>query len=248
MKRCHQLVDEFEGDSSYNSLQSKALPSETPKIEGYEVEDVVDVYKYLNSVRQEADIVSTTFHQRPLTSPNLSKQSNPSESSPPIDKHEKGNQNPSLWKKVFLTDFLSLKAQINQTLPHEQPSEIWPQPQNISSWRKCVMETLPPSFRVIYHQFDHITAIKLIVHFTSWLSGTTNENFSKWIYLLLLRVDNLLDHNDCSIIRGLGKKAIKLLNAPDRQYSETASYTFEFIILVVKEYYKQVDIEVESEM
>ena len=138
-----------------------------------------------------------------------------------------------------MNDFMALKSQMD--MEDLEPVQ-WTQPANIASWRKRVMEAGPPSFQVIY-QFDHSTAMKLAVHFTSWLSATTNDNFSQWIYVLLLRIDNLLDSDDCHIIRSLGKKAVKLLETP-KEYNDTALYTFRFIVLVVNKYYRQSDIRV----
>lgn len=242
MKRKHSKIRENDQELSF---QSVAFPvGDLQQVEGFQVEDVLDVYQYLNSVQKEADIVSTTFTtERLLTSQTVGKaeHQNIDNEEARIPGHGEFVFELKLWQQEFLNDFLELKTQIAHQIDSiSEEEQSWTPPANVSGWRKYVMELPPPPFAVIYH-FDHTTAIKLMVYFSSWLSSTTNDNFSRWIYSLFVRIDCLLDHNDCAIIRNLGRKAVKLLAKPD-QYSDTCSYTFEFIIVIVNKYYKQNDI------
>ncbi|EGV61561.1 hypothetical protein PSN45_000239 [Yamadazyma tenuis] len=238
-----------ERDSSRDKSANEVIPVEYEEvIEGIPVQKSA-VYEYLASVRQEAETVSYMTPTE-VASDSTSEKLYQSDSSTEFYINTNiGNvqlEEPlEKWKNVFLKDFRRTKSQIDSDLSLERSSHPpWEQPESASLWRKYVIDNPPPAFEVIQYQFDHITAMRLLVHLTSWLSNKTNDNLSQWIYCLLLRTDSVLEYSDCAIIRGLGKKAVKLLQKSenDAAVSSTAKYTFEFIVLLVCHYYHQKDI------
>lgn len=213
-------------------------------IDDIEVEDQ-EVIEYLKSVKEEAN--SITFY--PLESIDQDEEE--------YDDYEDfienihisevipdNNQEPEFqtqWEKTFLEQFMQLK-EIIQNQPHSHKS--WTSPETSGQWRKYMTENPPPSYDII-RGIDHVTTIRLIANLTSWLSTKVNDNLSLWIYTLFLRIDNVLDYNDCAIIRGLGKKALRLSTVSEpSNCSPTAQYTFKFILLIMYHYYHQKDIRV----
>lgn len=222
-----------------NELQHIAFPRENKSIEGLEAESL-GVYEYLNRVQKEAEALQCIERRE--------KQPQDTEVEPeiePQDTHTKTTTQPpqKQWQLQLLYDFTSSK----QLIPTITPSATkWKVPSNASHWRKYITENPPPSFLDLL-TLDHTTAIKLIVYFTSWLSGTVNDNLSRWIYTIFLRLDGVLDSNDSSMMRALAKKAIKVYYKQSTTKSDVTDFTCEMIVTIVREYYGQRDLSLERE-
>lgn len=207
-------------------------------IEGVRIEDL-GVYEYLKSVREEAESAGFKRIKSDLSDDDddiyIAPPSIPPSTTPAPATLAANSMND--WKSIFMKDFLKLKSEVIA-----QECDLWPQPGSAAQWRRYITENPPIKFDIIQTQFDHATCMKLLVHFTSWLSSKTNDNFSQWIYVMFLRIDNVLEYSDSGIIRQLGKKALRLLDNPETQFTDTSRYTCEFIVLIVVEYYNQRDL------
>ena len=65
---------------------------------------------------------------------------------------------------------------------------------------------------------------------------------SRWIWIALIRIDNLLDPNECSVIRDLAKKASKLSSKDVDNATPASKYTINMILVLVRNYYGQRDL------
>ncbi len=85
------------------------------------------------------------------------------------------------------------------------------------------------------------------MYITRWLSITSRPTLSQWIWKLFLRIDKVLDPNECSVIRDLGKKALtiksKQLKDENKATVDSISkYTTDMILVIVGNYYGQSDL------
>lgn len=230
--------------SDYDESRSVLPVSHEVAIDGITIEDL-RVFDYLKSVKEEADAIS--FYPRD----SLSQDEMEYEDYQEIEEYEGDSQETievdplsrieSPWERNFLGEFLQLKQNI---LDEPHTTTRWASPETSGQWRKYMTENPPPSYEII-RNIEHVTTIRLIANLTSWLSTKVNDNLSLWIYTLFLRIDNVLDYNDCAVIRGLGKKALRLLTVSDSsKNTPIAQYTFQFILLIMYHYYHQKDIRV----
>lgn len=71
------------------------------------------------------------------------------------------------------------------------------------------------------------------------------ETFGQWIWKLFLKLDNLLEASECSILRELAKTAMKLKSKLDESSTvenSIARFTFDMIVVIVGTYYGQSDL------
>ncbi|CAH2350402.1 hypothetical protein CLIB1423_01S09274 [[Candida] railenensis] len=203
-----------------------------------------DVMKYLAEVRQEAE---ADRHVHFVERERSVKKERELASQPEINEPRDDPSSAAArlaWKEDLMRAFLLLKEEVD-THKHRiemvSSSKTYNLPETAASWRKYIFEkNTGPSIELLFNSVDHATAIKLLIYCTQWLSTNTPANLSKWIYMLFLRLDNLLDHSEFAIVRGLAKKAIKLREKPD--LSSVSSYTIEMVIVIVGEYYRQRDL------
>ncbi|CAK7891743.1 hypothetical protein CAAN1_01S06876 [[Candida] anglica] len=207
-------------------------------------EESNEVMQYLASVRNEAEL-DTPVHfvkrsKEKTKDDTIVKQSNEQNST--IDYNTTSTIPDEInWQENLLSTFLSLKeeVQIQTILPNSATSQ--PLPSSASAWRELIFTSKePPTVRFFFTELDHSTTIKLLIYSTQWLSTNTPSMLSRWIYMLFLRLDNLLDHNECAIVRSLAQKAIKLRTKPN--LSPISRYTIDMIITIVGKYYHQKDL------
>ncbi|CUM47370.1 unnamed protein product [Debaryomyces tyrocola] len=217
------------------------------------------VQSYLESVRREAEKDQCIYYSHRSQNPapgdneNETIEDSKEESIIPI-----APDNNEIWKTELMEEFLrlkedveiylqSLKVQPNHTSENkteaeantEMPFDI---PETATAWRQYIINNPPPSIKFFLH-LNRPTIIKLLIYATKWLSANSNENLSKWIFLLFLRLDNLLDHIDCSIVRDLAKKAVKIkVNTSPQDINDVSKYTIDMVIVIVGEYYRQRDL------
>lgn len=191
-----------------------------------------EVHQYLQSVRQEAlNDRSFYYVEKKQTSPIVS--TTPSKTTPPtINKH---------WRSNLMAKFLELKSSLFESQNFGDTYNI-PIPQSATTWRTYVFENTPPPIGFFYNSLDHPLLIKLIVYFTKWLSANIPETLSQWIFIVFLRLDNVLDSTETSIVRDFGKKARKLADKRTTVGSTVGDYTIDMVLIIVSEFYGQKDI------
>lgn len=147
--------------------------------------------------------------------------------------------------EIYLQSLKVQPDQISENQPEaeantEIPFDI---PETATAWRQYIINNPPPSIKFFFLHLNRPTIIKLLIYVSKWLSANSNENLSKWIFLLFLRLDSLLDHIDCSIVRDLAKKAIKIkINTNPQDINDVSKYTIDMVIVIVGEYYRQRDL------
>ncbi|VEU19302.1 DEKNAAC100667 [Brettanomyces naardenensis] len=81
-------------------------------------------------------------------------------------------------------------------------------PKTHKEWKYFIFNN-EPTYAFVAQILEESEHIKLIVYFTKWLNTDLNEDFEKWLFLILEAIDKFLDASDLSVLRGLAKKAKK---------------------------------------
>ncbi|KAK6458266.1 uncharacterized protein RJT20DRAFT_133703 [Scheffersomyces xylosifermentans] len=227
-------------------------------------DESIAVASYLKSVRSEAENDQSVYYvKRGEESDIISKENNSTTNdihnqvqvgpevvvNPAISKTD-SDESLGIWSANLLEEFLNVKERVHalQAEILSSPVAQVEVPETASQWRKYVVENDPPSMVFFYKNIDRPTVIKLLVYFTKWLSVSTTATLSKWIWSVLLRIDNLLDPNESSVVRDLGKKALKLaikIQETDPQNDSStlaAKYTINMVLVLVGNYYGQKDL------
>ncbi|CUM45119.1 uncharacterized protein AC631_00934 [Debaryomyces fabryi] len=242
-----------------------------PLTQSHEITDPItdSVQSYLETVRREAEKDQCIyFANRDSQESTKNENVDENETKNETKSLESNRKDPEvaitiienqIWKKELIEEFLHLKEAVElyaQSLKL-QPSHIsenvsevetyneipFDIPQTATAWRQYIMNNHPPPIKFFFIHLNRPTIIKLLIYVTKWLSANSNENLSKWIFLLFLRLDNLLDHIDCSIVRDLAKKAIKIkVNTDPQDINDVSNYTIDMVIVIVGEYYRQRDL------
>lgn len=164
---------------------------------------------------------------------------------------EKSTREPTEWQKSVMNQFLNLKEDIalyiterNQLLEQakKEARSLYQVCSTSAEWRKLILNEPPPLIDFFYFCIVHSDVIKLVIYLTKWLSSNVASNLSKWIFVLLLRLDSTLDHNDCAVVRELAKKALKIKEKGSAQLNETTLFTLDFIVYIVATYFGQKDL------
>lgn len=196
-----------------------------------------EVHEYLHKVRQEALNDRSFFY--------VERDSSSSKPMEVEDEVEDANESHIVinekWKHNLLSRFMNLKETLTPDTITGDTSNI-PVPQSASAWRTYVFQNPPPPIAYFFNSLDHPTVIKLVVYFTKWLSASTPETLSQWIFTVLLRLDKLLDSTETAIIRDFGKKARKLADKREKADRSVGQFTIDMVLVIVGEYYGQKDI------
>lgn len=192
--------------------------------------DDSDAMRYLASVRREAEndqcvhFVAAEPRRRPVA-----------DEAPVAPPHGALAQ----WQDRLVDSFLALKEELQTQLARHDSGPPPVLPQTAAAWRQHVFGGAAPTTAVVF-AMNHATAIKLLIYTTQWLSANTPDNVSRWIYMLFLRIDNLLDRSECAIVRDLAKKAARLRGSPN--LTPMSRYTVDMVLCIVARYYRQLDL------
>ncbi|KAK6203409.1 uncharacterized protein RJT21DRAFT_2752 [Scheffersomyces amazonensis] len=149
------------------------------------------------------------------------------------------------WSEDLIKKFTSIKQQINLVNTSVVQNNIQPNiiPETAAECRKYMLEHDPPSIDYFYQEIDRATIFKHLIYYTKWLSKNTNEYLTKWIWISFLRIDDVLEANECSIVRDLAKKALKIISkVPQHELDANTSFTIDMILALVSQYYGQKDL------
>lgn len=221
------MINEDEEEFVYAQKQALPISSES--------EDPIS--QYLLAVRKEslAGPPVTFITNRQVPQITSTPKSTPQNNRDQISDH---------WSSELMTQFVFLKEELLKT-QHSIP--INPHiPETTANWRKYFLEP-PPEISYFFTVIDRQTVFKLLVYITRWLSITSRPTLSQWIWKLFLRIDKVLDPNECSVIRDLGKKALtiksKQLKDENKATVDSISkYTTDMILVIVGNYYGQSDL------
>lgn len=259
---------QLNGTSQSKRVQLNAIPQQPKRVldltfgqyQAFPLEDSSDdVARYLREVRNEAELGPVVYFVERLENTeditesatdatDATDATNATDAKDATDATDatpknttNGTETFTVWSENLLQQFLRLKQELSQN-EHTPSTEVI----NIDSvpkWKKYVMDNKPPPIDHFFEQFDRQMVFKLIVYFTRWMSVSTNANLSQWIWFALLRVDNVLDHNEASVLRDLGKKAVKLSSRTESlNTSQISRFTIDAVIVIVGEYYGQRDL------
>lgn len=155
------------------------------------------------------------------------------------------------WNAMLLREFLGLKQDLEKHLQavtadsleasEESVTATFALPSTSTEWRKMVFGHPPPPIYTLFCVIDHMTAIKLVIYFTKWVSSNMNDNLSRWVFSLFLRVDNTLNDEETSILRDFAKKAIKIRDL-GTSLNQVTQFTVDMIVAIVARYYGQRDL------
>ncbi|KAG7890080.1 hypothetical protein KL936_002754 [Ogataea polymorpha] len=156
-----------------------------------------------------------------------------SHSEPTLDK-----ENHRRWPVEYLEEFKSSqKAYLNYRLNLTELDAI-DLPQNQKEWKHLIFNN-EPSFAITAQIVEENVNIKLIVYFTKWLNRDINVCFEQWIFHMLYATDTVMTSSNMSVMRALGKKALKQMAAALDQRNQTI---MERIVLIIGAIYGQRDL------
>ncbi|RLV96554.1 hypothetical protein JA1_000046 [Spathaspora sp. JA1] len=225
-------------DGIYEYGQAQVLPIE----ETTDDDGNAEVYKYLQSVRNEAWNGSPVdFIERGSQPPQLRQEGSPEDDDIPPESPKEGF---STWQAELLEEFSDIKQQLSQV---SSPSTLLTLPEDSNNWRKFILNNEPPTIPYFVHQFEKPTKIKLLVYITKWLTfnNASIVNLSQWIWKLFLTIDDksLLTIDEIFILRKLATKAIKIKESiTEDNTSSVGNMTLDMIITIVSKYYGQLDL------
>lgn len=112
----------------------------------------------------------------------------------------------SSFKDIVLEEFTKQRDNLPEpgTLPIPDDFIF---PESFTAWRAYVMSH-EPSLHLVSNLDKELT-LRLVVYSTRWLAASTPAQISNWIYSLLVRVPEVMDHSDVSVVRELGVRAKK---------------------------------------
>lgn len=108
-------------------------------------------------------------------------------------------------------------------------------PKTAKEWKKFIWE-ISCEREYVAQIIEEEEEIKLIVYFTKWMGTNLEENYIEWVMGILSAIEEFHDSKELSVIRQLGKRALRqLLANPD-------SVFFQKIVVIVGDFFKQRDL------
>lgn len=144
------------------------------------------------------------------------------------------------WAHQLVIKFKLLKEKIRS-----QDTELISYDNKYSLKWKTAFKHSPPDINYVIYALDRKMCFDILVELTKRLSITMKETFGQWIWKLFLKLDNLLEASECSILRELAKTAMKLKSKLDESSTvenSIARFTFDMIVVIVGTYYGQSDL------
>ncbi|CAK9440176.1 uncharacterized protein LODBEIA_P42760 [Lodderomyces beijingensis] len=151
------------------------------------------------------------------------------------------------WSSEVMNEFLRLKSEILQS---QSNSPRAPERVSVNLNSNAVFTKQPPELSFFIGQLSRRKSFEALSKMTQIMSSTTTTNaaFSRWIWNLFLKIDYILEANECFILRDLAKKAKALKTqllegGKDKEpASSVALFTLDMITLLVGTYYRQADL------
>ncbi|ESX01978.1 hypothetical protein KL918_005029 [Ogataea parapolymorpha] len=142
------------------------------------------------------------------------------------------------WPVDYLEEFKSIKkSYLNYRLNLTELDAI-DLPQNQKEWKYLIFNN-EPSFGITAQIVEENVNIKLIVYFTKWLNRDINVCFEQWIFHMLYATDTVMTSSNMSVMRALGKKALKQMAAALDKRNQAI---MERIVLIIGVIYGQRDL------
>lgn len=115
-----------------------------------------------------------------------------------------------------------------------------PIPKTPKELHNYVFENPPPPLPWFVVGITRSQVFELVDLFTQWLSASSDDNLSVWIWTVFVRLDREMEANEMAVIRSLGKKAAQLLTEVDQ--TNPVRFTLHMVVVVVAYYYGQLDL------
>lgn len=118
-------------------------------------------------------------------------------------------------------------------------------PQTAKQWKKFIWEVSCEKDYIaqIIEEQEHI---KLLVYFCKWLSLNVNDNYREWLFGVLEAIEEVLVPSEMSVLRQLGKKALRQLLTAELASSGAEDAgdieTYKKVLVIVGLFYKQRDL------
>ncbi|KAI3402921.2 hypothetical protein KGF56_004382 [Candida oxycetoniae] len=194
----------------------------------------LDAQSYLKRVQDEADKINLVLYHH----------HDDDHSEMIVEENRHLAMDDDVWSTMVMESFLSLKSKmLHHTFEkHETPARLL-----LNS--NSIFQELPPDYLILKLQRRECFAI--LSRLTRLITVSVNSAFSQWIWQIFIRIDNILEANECSIMRDLAKRAIHLKRVLGEtegegnvagQTSSIAKFTFDMIIIIVGKYYRQSDL------
>lgn len=115
-------------------------------------------------------------------------------------------------------------------------------PQSAREWKRFVWDVPcePAHIAQIIEEDEHV---KLLVYFGKWLSLNVNDNFRTWLFGVLEAIEEVLVPAELSVVRQLGKKALRQLQTARTLDGHAADVVvYSKLLVIVGFFYKQRDL------
>ncbi|KAG7810319.1 hypothetical protein KL921_002814 [Ogataea angusta] len=142
------------------------------------------------------------------------------------------------WPMEYLEEFNILKENYCNYRLNLTELDAIDLPQNQREWKYLIFNN-EPSLAIVAQIVEENFNIKLIVYFTKWLNRDVNVNFEQWIFHMLYATDTVMTSSSMSVMRALGKKALKQMEGA---LSERNQVIMERIVLIIGVVYGQKDL------
>ncbi|KAI5963019.1 uncharacterized protein KGF55_002811 [Candida pseudojiufengensis] len=189
-----------------------------------------EVLKYFLDVKHEAQSLSLLYHETESNTENTSIEDK--EDSEIEISH---NRDYSLYDK-----FIALKEKLKTHVV--DPSSL--NKQYNLKW-KTSFQNPPPDIDYFIFALDRKICFEILIFLTKWITLSTTVNTSLWIWKIFLKLDNLLEANECSILRDLANTAIsrkQQMKEAGKSANSTSKFTYYMVIIIVGKYYGQTDL------
>lgn len=114
-----------------------------------------------------------------------------------------------------------------------------PLPTTNAEWREFTTQNEPSN--ALIASLSLPTTLRLVHLATKWLSNSTSDRLSRWVFALLVRTPRTLTPSDVAVVRALGVKAQKLV---PKSTSNHARWTHQGVVAVAAQCYGQSDLHV----
>lgn len=142
----------------------------------------------------------------------------------------------------YLADFNRRRHEYNAYRMRLHELDAIDLPQSAREWKRLVWDVRCERAHVaqLIEEDEHV---KLLVYFAKWLSLNVNDNFRTWLFGVLDAIEDVLLPAELSVVRQLGKKALRQLHVARTLPDHAADVdVFSRLLVIVGLFYKQRDL------
>lgn len=142
----------------------------------------------------------------------------------------------------YIEEYKSKRKEYNEYRMNLYELDVIELPKIAKDWKKFIWE-VSCEREYIAQIIEEEEYIKLIAYFAKWLSLKIDDNYKEWVFAILESIEEILPQTAISVIRQLGKKALKQLLQIQNGGVECENVdTYKKILTIIGIFYKQKDL------